>query len=856
MAAAETFVFNIAQKVLEKLGSLAFQEARLIWGAEIDLGRFEKTLSIVKAVLLDAEEQQAHNQELTVWLGQLKEVFYDAQDVLDEFECEALRRQVVEMQGSTTRKVRRFFSSSNPLIFRTKMAHKVKEIRARLDEVAADRSKFDLSERSDDRHVVRGREMSYSFVQPSDVIGRDQDKENIVKHLMDPSDGQSISVVPVVGIGGLGKTALAKLVFNDERVIEHFELKCWVCVSDEFVLKQLLVKIIKSITSENRSDLDEEQLQVLLRNNLDGKKFFLVLDDVWNEDRGKWIELRNLLTGVANGSKILVTTRSPTIASMMGTMSPYNLEGLLHQECLSLFIKWAFDEGKERQHTNLVEIGDAIVKKCKGVPLAVKSLGSLLYSKLDEHDWIFVRDNEMWKLNRKEGDILSVLQLSYNQMPSYLKQCFSFLSLFPKDHEFNTLELIPYWLANGLLQSPNENQEMEDIGNQYIDELYSRCFLEDYLDSGYMREFKMHDLAHDLALSSVQSECLIINCQIQNISKMVWHLSYSDNTGQNENVLKCLQKSKSLRTILSPLKGVGPSTKSFVDLCISKFRYLRVLGLSDSSFEVLPSSIGTMKHLRLLDLSKNCRIRKFPNSICNLQNLQTLRLNGCEKIEELPKDIRYLIRLRNLTMITKQKCLPRCSNSLRLLRLFNCGNLESLVETMRVYTRLRLLYLDNCGGLISLFPTLKFLTTLEALFIENCEKLDLTEREDNQDDFPKSLRVLGFIRLPQLVAMPNWIKLSAKYLQVLAIESCLNLTTLPEGLVNLESLRRLTIENCPKLSSLSKGKLCLPALRYFKIAKCPELIRRCQPEIGEDWHKIAHASDIYLDDKRIKKADN
>ncbi|KAM4077862.1 hypothetical protein ACJW30_12G172100 [Castanea mollissima] len=819
--AAETFVFNIAQKVLEKLGSLAFQEARLIWGAESDLGRFEKTLSTVKAVLLDAEEQQVHNQELTVWLGQLKEVFYDAQDVLDEFECEALRRQVVEMQGSTIRKVSRFFSSSNPLVFRTKMAHKVKDIRARLDEVAADRAKFHLSPRSDDRHVVRGREMSHSFVQASDVIGRGQDRDKIVESLMDPSDGQSISVVPVVGIGGLGKTALAKLVFNDERVKEHFELKCWVCVSDEFVLKQLLVKMIKSITNENRSDLDEEQLQVLLRNNLDGKKFFLVLDDVWNEDRGKWFELKNLLMGGVNGSKILVTTRSSAIASMMGTTSPYNLEGLLHQECLSLFIKWAFDEGKERQHTNLVEIGDAIVKKCKGVPLAVKSLGSLLYSKLDERDWLFVRDNEMWKLNRKEGDIFSVLQLSYNQMPSYLKQCFAFISLFPKDFEFNTFHLIPLWMANGLLQSPNENQEPEDIGNQYVDELYSRCFLQDYIDLGYMREFKIHDLAHDLALSSAQSECLIINCQIQNISKKAWHLSYTDNTWQNENALKCLQKSKSLRTILSVVEGVGPSTKSFVDSCVSKFRYLRVLDLSDSSFEVLPSSIGTMKHLRLLYLSRNCRIHKLPNSICKLQNLQVLSLKGCEKLEELPKDIRYLIRLRNFSVTTKQKSLP----SLRFLRI------------------------KNCGGLISLLPILKLLTTLEALVIENCEKLDLIEMEDNQDDFPTSFRALRFSGLPQLVAMPNWIKHSANSLQILVIESCPNLTAFPEWLVNLESLRRLMILNCPKLSSL---KLCLPALRSFRIAECPELIRRYQPEIGEDWHMIAHASDIYLDSKRIK----
>ncbi|KAK4577720.1 hypothetical protein RGQ29_028012 [Quercus rubra] len=816
--AVETFVFNIAGKLLGELVSPAFQEACLVWGVESDLRRLEKTLSNVEAVLLDAEEQQFHNQELTVWLGQLKEVFYDAQDVLDEFECEALRRQVVEMQGSTTRKVRRFFSSSNPLIFRTKMAHKVKEIRARLDEVAADRSKFHLSERSDDRHVMRGREMSYSFVQPSDVIGRDQDKENIVKHLMDPSDGQSISVVPVVGIGGLGKTA----------VIEHFELKCWVCVSDEFVLKQLLVKIIKSITSENRSDFDEEQLQVLLRNNLDGKKFLIVLDDVWNEDRGKWIELRNLLMGGANGSKILVTTRSPTIASMMGTVSPYNLEGLLHHECLSLFIKWAFDEGKERQHTNLVEIGDAIVKKCKGVPLAVKSLGSLLYSKLDERDWLFVRDNEMWKLNRKEGDILSVLQLSYNQMPSYLKQCFSFLSLFPKDYEFNTLELIPYWLANGLLQSPNENQELEDIGKQCIDELYSRCFLEDYIDIGYGQEFKIHDLAHDLALSSAQSECLIINCQIQNISKKVWHLSYTDNSWQNENVLKCLQKSKSLRTILSVEKGVGPSTKSFVDSCLSKFSYLRVVDLRDSSFEVLPSSIGTMKHLRLLDLSGNCRIQKLPNSICKLQNLQTLELDGCEKLEELPKDIRYLIRLRIFMVITKQKCLPGFSNSLRYLGLLDCGNLESLVEMMQVCTSLRLLRVKNCGGLISLLPTLKFHTTLEALSIENCEKVDLTEIEDNQDDFPMSIRALNFTGLPQLTAMPDWIKRSAKSLQILVIVNCPNLTALPEWL------------------------LCLPALICFEIAECPELIRRYQPEIGEDWHKIAHASEIYLNYDRIK----
>jgi hypothetical protein len=482
--------------------------------------------------------------------------------------------------------------------------------------------------------------------------------------------------------------------------------------------------------------LGEEQLQIRLRDSLAGKKFLLVLDDVWNEERDKWIELRILLIGVANGSKILVTTRSPKVASMMGTtMSTYNLEGLPHKQCLSLFVKWAFDEGQESRHPNLVEIGDEIVKKCKGVPLAVKSLGSLLYSKLEECDWLFVKDNDMWKLNKKEGDILSALQLSYNQMPSSLKQCFAYFALYPKDYQYISMELVQIWIAHDLLQSRNENQESKDIGNQYIDELYSRSFLEDYTDFGYYRTFKIHDLAHDLALLVAQSECLIMNCQTQNISKKVWHFSYIDNTWQNEKVLKCLQKSKSIRTIFSPIRGLGPSSESFVDACVSRFRYMRVLDLSDSCFEVLPSSIGTMKHLRSLALSRNCRIKKLPNSICKLQNLQTLFLNGCENLEELPKDISYMINLRWLYITSKQRSLLGSLNSLRFLGLFNCGNIESLFEGMQGYTGLQMLVIINCGGLISLFSNLKCLTAVEVLYILNCGLL-LCSSSFHQDSFP------------------------------------------------------------------------------------------------------------------------
>jgi hypothetical protein len=846
--AQETFAYNIAEKVLLKLASLAFQEACLVCGVESNLERLKKTLSTIKAVLLDAEEQQFHNQQITVWLEKLIELFYDAQDVVDEFERKALQNQVIETHWSITKKVRRFFSSSNSLVFQIKMAHKIKDIIVRLDEVAADKIKFHLSERLEIMHVVRGREMSHSFVQASDVIGRDHDKENIIQHLMHASsDGQNLSVIPVVGIGGLGKTVLAKHVFNDARVINHFEFKCWICVSEEFVLKKLLVKIISSIISENCNDWDEEKLQISLRNNLNGKKFLLVLDDVWNEDRTKWMELRGLLMGGANGCKIIVTTRSPKIASMMGTESPYNLEGLPHKECLSLFIKWAFDEGNESLHANLVEIGDEIVKKCKGVPLAVKSLGSLLYSKFEERYWLFVKDNEIWKLDKKEGDILSALQLSYNQMPSSLKQCFAYCSLYPKDYDYNSLELIQLWMAHGLLESPNGIEELEDIGNKYVDELYSRSFLEDYTDVGCFRLFKIHDLAHDLAISVAKSECLIINFQTQKISEKVRHLSFVDNNWNNEDVLKCLQKSKSIRTIFSPMEGVGPSIESYLYACFSRFRYMRVLDLSEASFEVLPSFVATMKHLRWLDLRRS-GIKKLSNSICKLQNLQTLRLEGCEKLEELPKDIRYMISLRFLELTTKQKSLPESLNSLplRLLVLSNCDNIESLFGVTQGYTSLRMLVIKNCGGLISLFPSLKCLTGLEVLDIKNCKKLVLTEGEENQEEFMMSLRVLRLIELPQMVVLPHWIKQSARTLQRMAINGCPNLTVLPEWLSNLSSLRVLVFRSCPKLASLSEGQLCRASLRSFIISECPELSRRCQPEIGEEWHKIAHVSDIKI----------
>ena len=464
--------FSVAEKVIEKLGSLAYQEISLTWSIESDLQKLQDTMSTIQAVLVDAEEKQAKNHQLSVWLERLKVVFHDAMDVLDEFECEDLRRQVVKKYGSSgsgrNRKVCCFFSSSNSLAFRNKMGHRVKGIRERLNLIANDRDRFHLEVRPDDNRIVH-RE-THSFVRDRDVIGRADDKQKIIDLLMLPNDNDNISVISIVGIGGLGKTTLAQWVYNDERVAENFDPRIWVCVSEDFNVLKLAKEMLNKLAGGGiRESMSLDEVQARLRSILNEKRFFIVLDDVWNEDRNKWLDLKNLLREGGHGSKILVTTRSHKVASRMAPGSIHDIGGLPDEDCLSLFKRCAFNEGEHEQYPNLVKIGEEIVKKCGGVPLAVKTLGSLLYSRTEKCDWISIRENDIWKLDQKEDDILPALRLSYNKLPSYLKQCFAYYSLYPKDFRYKNEDLIQCWMANRLLEKSNKStEELEDIGEQYL----------------------------------------------------------------------------------------------------------------------------------------------------------------------------------------------------------------------------------------------------------------------------------------------------------------------------------------------------------------------------------------------------
>ncbi|KAM3691152.1 hypothetical protein ACJW31_09G173900 [Castanea mollissima] len=836
---------SVAGNVLEQLGSRTFREIRSVWDVKSDLTKLECAVKTIKAVLLDAEEKQASDHRLSILLGELKDVLKDAENVLDEFQYGVLQKEVMKRYWSTSKKVHYFFSSSNPLVFRFKMAHKIKDIRGRVDDIAVDKAKFNLAQAFEDRKItMHGRDMTHSFVHPSDVIGRNDDREKIIHLLMEQDAGRNVSVIPIVGIGGLGKTTLAKLVYNDERVARHFQLRKWVCVSEDFDLKSLIIEILKSPNGSINENLSKDQLQILLRELLKDKKFLLVLDDVWNDDHNKWIELEGLLLGGCKGSKIIVTTRKSSVATIMGTVATYNLKGLSHEYCLSLFKKLAFKEGEENQYPNLLEIGEEIVEKCKGVPLTVKTLAGILYLNVDERKWKFVRHNEIWNLEQKQGDILPALKLSYNQLPFHLKQCFAYCSLFPKNYKFNSYLLVQFWMAHGLLQSPNnEKQQLEDIGDLYIKELMSRSLFQDaYAGRFFSYSFKMHDLVHDLAISIAKGEYSAVT-KTSTLAAGVCHLSILES---GQEVTTQLERLSKVQTDIFKIE----QPMSILKACISRFKYLRVLDLRNSSSEVLPNSIGSLKHLRYLDLSENRIIKQLPDSICKLHSLQTLLLGGCSNLERLPKGIRDIISLRFLIVTTKHTCMSEnavgCFESLRHLEIGGCENLKCLFEGMEGrLTYLRTLIVDTCPRLSSLSLGIKHLTALETLEIVDCEELSLMEMEgeDNQD--PKlSLQNLIIKGLPKLEVLPQWLKGSASTLRLLWIGECENLKAFPEWLPRLKSLHRLGIFNCPKLSYLPEGMEALIALRKLGIRGCPDLSRKCREE---DSHKIAHVRQIELD---------
>nr|XP_012466329.1 unnamed protein product [Gossypium raimondii] len=635
----EVLLSPLVGTILDSLKSWSLKELELPGSLKTEVASLESTLTTIQAVLQDAEEKQWKSEAIKNWLGKLKQAAYDLEVVLEDFNTEAQSRS---LHTDARSQVTTFFSLRNPLLFRLDMARKFKNVREKLDVIAGEKSKFHLREGVGEAEIERNEDrQTSSLVKESEVLGRADEKEKIVSMLLcNVSHHDDLSVYAICGMGGLGKTTIAQLVFNDVNVAKVFDLRGWVCVSDDFDIKWLTKAIVESFVGNSCGIQELDPLQRCLAEKLVGKRFLLVLDDVWNEYHDKWDRLKQALQCGRKGSTVIVTTRLEKVALMMATTPFYRLGCLSDDDSWSLFKQRAFGMGMNGSNANLETIGRQIVQRCGGVPLAIKAIGSILRFRSQESEWLRVKDSEIWDLEDEGSRILAVLRLSYEHLPPYMRQCFSFCSIFPKDFVMKKNELIGLWMANGFIPSRGA-LDLHDMGCEIFSELTWRSFFQEIKeDVDGTVTCKMHDLIHDLATSIMGQECCVIEGnEGSQIPKTARHL-FVYNSSPSTNVMD-LTKLQPLQSLIQRGCRFNLSNRSGF---FCKQKYLKVLDMDFNSTNI---AFKSSKHLRYLCLH-GAHVKTLPESTSSLHNLQTLNLGDCYNLQMLPKGTKNLKNLRYL----------------------------------------------------------------------------------------------------------------------------------------------------------------------------------------------------------------
>ncbi|KAL8153939.1 hypothetical protein V2J09_011699 [Rumex salicifolius] len=445
-------------------------------------------------------------------------------------------------------------------------------------------------------------------------------------------------------MAGLGKTCLAQLIYHDETLKGHFTNLIWVDVRRNFNLERFGKELLESVTEMEINLNSWESIVKRIDEVLRGKRFLLVLDDLWKASFADWKKIQELLKKGIKGNKILVTSRTQEILNTIRASNPLFLDLLPEEECDLLFAKKAFVGGKP-PGSEIEEIDKKIVQKCNRLPLAIAAMGSTLYDCTDIHTWKSIERDGIWEKERQNAlngrpTILPALRLSYDHLPSHLKRCFIYCNLFPQGYMYDKNELIKLWMAEGYVES-REESNLDQIGDDYFDIIESRSFFQpinvDNKD-GHM----IHDLFHELAQSvSAQS-----SIQVEDNKSCSIHENSRHDVQQPASQI--LLKATKLRTILLPVRLSRNFGQTLNEIFCTQ-KYLRVLDLSSTKMTEVPKSIGKLKLLRYLDLS-DTDIRRLPDSICKLINLQTLKLLRCVWLSELPNGFNRLSNLWHLEL--------------------------------------------------------------------------------------------------------------------------------------------------------------------------------------------------------------
>ncbi|PWA52828.1 NBS-LRR resistance-like protein [Artemisia annua] len=877
---AEVVASALIETIFQKLANEAFKQVARAQGIQSELKKLARTLFQIQALLNDASQKEITEEAVQQWLNDLRQLAYDIDDILDDLATDAMHREFTKKTGS---KVRKFIPTCcTNLLLSTRMNSKLDNITNKLQDLEKEKASLGLIVKDGIRSKDINRKLQTSLVDSSSIVGRQSDKDALVLKLLgDEPCKENFSIVPIVGMGGVGKTTLAKILYDDEQVKKHFKLKAWVCVSDEWDTFNMSNIIFQSVTGETKEFKDLNLLQVALRDQLREKLFLLVLDDVWSESSDDWESLVAPLKACAPGSKIIITTRKEKLLRELGCDKLDHLQRLSHDDAMCLFAHHALGENNFDSHPRLKAPSEGIVRKCDGLPLALIALGRLLRTNEDEVKWKEIEDSEIWSLE-EGGKIIPALKLSYHELPAYLKQLFAYCSLFAKDYAFDKEDLVLLWMAEGFLhQVCLSMSTVERLGHQCFDELLSRSFFQHLRDDESL--FVMHDLMNDLAAYVAGDFFFRLEKEMgKNVRKRALdkcrHMSFVCEEYVAYKKFEGIEGAKGLRTFMSV--GVKEwwgqrnylSNKVLVDL-LPELQFLRVLSLSGYEISEVPDSIGKLKHLRYLNLSQT-KITHLPENVCDLYNLETLILFGCSKLTKLPNDFIKLKSLRHLNIRDTPllKDLPLGVAKLKSLQTLS----KIVIGGENDFSITQLKDFENLQGKVSIEGLEKVKNATEArdaslsqkrlidFEVEWSEASGITPMETTENaildalkpnnDCLKRLGIVNYLGLE----FPKWVgDPSFRQLARVSLRGCEKCTSLPP-FGQLQSLKELSIQGMvgvkvvgseffgtglafPSLESLSIGYMSgwevwstnsrsgvgdsvFPCLQELSIAGCPKLV--------------------------------
>ncbi|XP_039119663.1 probable disease resistance RPP8-like protein 2 [Dioscorea cayenensis subsp. rotundata] len=887
--------------LVEKLGALIVQEAINLHEGREQVEWLKREMGRMQCFLKDADAKKNNGDDERVknWVTEMRDLAFEAEDIIDTFMYVKLRRQQPGCMGF----MKRFVFIFHELVSRRKVHVDVQGIKTKLKELSESRARYGISNigTTSQSRSPGGIPILPELIDDIDMVGFDDEKKKIGQELVDTNDTNR-SVISIVGMGGLGKTTLAKSVYNDYKVKRSFDILAWVTISQQYIIPEIL-KGILSDKSETSSEDTIQTLSIKVCEKLKKGKYLVVLDDVWTA--AVWNELRKVFPDVNNGSRVIVTTRFENVISIADALSIadpttklHKLRYLNEKESWELFLRKVFP----RQDIEtccpacLLDYAHLLVQRCGGLPLALVVLGGLVSTKRQTRDeWHKVVDSTKGQFVESGERCLEVLALSYNDLPYYLKSCFLYFGCFKEDEEIPAKTLIRLWLAEGFLPKKNSTTTEEEIGSDCLKELAQRCLIQvielEYDDSA--KRCRIHDLLRDMCISEARESRFL----------KLYKNDTEDcpTTANAARQLIIFNEIETLNYSNSKLRGLFyGSTYNGLPFRALKgqlgiFKLLRVLLLSSSELDIseFPSEIKSLIHLRYLDL-KIFGLKEVPSWIGHLRNLQTFILScgGIEKISDslwtignlghvelpysssvpppnmgnnVPKNLQTLEGVNAGSWIgsTLPKLENLCELSIRKVSNDHAGALSSSLQKLGRLASFSIvdgdeIHLDNIITAFSNQHCLKKLVLFGILnrkqlphndvFPQQLVEIYLSFSGLEQDPMAtlEKLPCLKYLRLIDAYRGKQMICSATGFPQLLSLEigafHALEEWTIEENA--MLCLKSLEIDFCKNLKMIPEGLKNVP-LDLLQLGGMPkEFVTRIEENTGEDWYKIQHVPNI------------